>query len=127
MCFTPISARGIRKFSPIARLKIRGVEFDAGEIPKNIPFPWQEYQFPGRNTISLAGSSYIFEGMFPLNKRNIFFFYLIDSWAGKNKRYIPKSMHVSTITFVFTARKSFSIKNIDTFEENVVTFLNLQQ
>ena len=72
--------------------------------------------FPGRNTISLAGSSYIFEGMFPLNKRNIFFFYLIDSWAGKIKRYIPKSMHVSTITFVFTARKSYSIKNIDTFE-----------
>ena len=55
MCFTPISARGIRIFSPFCVSQIRGVEFDAGEIPKKhpislagIPIPWQEYHFPGR-------------------------------------------------------------------------------
>ena len=48
MCFPPNSARGIRKFSPFAwesnLNSFRGLEFhqfDAGEIPKNIPFPWQ--------------------------------------------------------------------------------------
>jgi len=64
--------------------------------------------------------------MFPLNKE-IFFSSILSTVEQEKTKDIPKSMHMSTITFVFTARKSFSIKNIDTFEENVVTFFNLQQ
>ena len=52
MCFPPNSARGIRKFSPFVwesnLNSCAGVVFDAGEIPKNILFPWQEYHFPSR-------------------------------------------------------------------------------
>ena len=117
MCFTPISARGIRNFSPIARVKFVAWNLTLGKFPKNIPFPWQEYQFPGRNTISLAGSSYIFEGMFPLNKRNIFFFYLIDSWAGKIKRYFsPKACMCQQLHLCLQHGNRFWLKNIDTFE-----------
>ena len=85
MCFPPNSARGIRKFSPFVwesnLNSCAGVVFDASEIPKNILFPWQEYQFPGRNTISLAGSSCIFEGKLQCSHqtKEIFFFYLINS------------------------------------------------
>ena len=58
-----------------------------GNSQKTSHFPGRNTNSLAGNTISLAGSSYIFEGMFPLN---IFFFYLIDSWAGKKQKIYPQ-------------------------------------
>jgi hypothetical protein len=89
--------------------QIRGVEFDAGEIPQKhpislagIPIPWQE--------ISLAGSSYIFEGMFPLNKEIFFSSILSTVEQEKTKDISPKACMCQQLHLCLQQGNRFRLK-----------------
>ena len=65
--------------------------------------------------------------MFPLNKEIFFSSILSTVEQEKTKDISPKACMCQQLHLFLQQGNRFRLKNIDTFEENVVTFLNLQQ
>ena len=103
MCFTPISARGISKFFSFLRESNswRGI-WRWGNSQKTSHFPGRNTNSLAGNTISLAGSSYIFEGMFPLNKEIFFLLSYRQLSRKKQKIYPQKHAYVNNYICVYS-------------------------